>query len=59
MLEPPLDGAVQFRVTVVVVPGVATSPLGAKGAVMAGTTAFEAEEAADVPSELVAVTLKV
>ena len=59
MAAPPLDkGAVQVRTTSWL-PGVATRPVGAEGTAKAGTTAFEAEEAALVPTELVAVTLKV
>ena len=38
-------------------PGVATSPVGAEGAVGAGTTEFDGFEATPVPSELVAVTV--
>jgi hypothetical protein len=58
MTDPPLEGAAQLSKTVVL-PGVATRPVGAEGTVTAGTTALEAAELALVPSEFLAVTLKV
>jgi hypothetical protein len=57
IVEPPVAGAVQLRATVVLA-GVATTPVGTPGAVTAGTTALEALEAAPVPSEFVAVTVR-
>ena len=58
IVEPPLDtGAVQDTVTCVL-PETPLTEVGAPGA-EAGITAEEANEAAPVPAEFVAVTLKV
>ena len=58
IVEPPLDvGAVQVTVAWPL-PAVAATLVGAPGAA-AGVTLLEAAEAAPVPAELVAVTVKV
>jgi hypothetical protein len=55
-MDDPLPlGATQDRATVPF-PGVAMSPVGAEGAVGAGTTEFDGFEATPVPTEFVAVT---
>ena len=57
MAEPPLAGAAQLK-EIEVLAGVAVRPVGAEGTVTTGTTALEATEAIPVPSEFVAVTVK-
>ena len=59
MVLPPLDGAVQVTVAVVL-PAVAVTPVGAAGAVGAvGVTADVGDDAPLVPAPLVAVTTNV
>ena len=60
IVESPSDvGAVKATVAVVLPVAVAVPIVGASGAATAGTTATEGLEAIDVPTELVAVTVKV
>ena len=55
---PVLVGAVKLTVALPLLP-LAEIPVGAPGAIAAGVTADDALEAAPVPTELVAVTVKV
>ena len=60
IVESPSDvGAVKATVAVVLPVAVAVPIIGASGITAAGTTATEGLEAIDVPTELVAVTVKV
>ena len=56
---PPLDDGAPKATDAWALPAVAVLTLGAPGTVAAGVTLFEAAEAGPVPTELVAVTLKV
>ena len=57
MAEPLSEGAVQ-EILAAALPAIAETPVGAPGTV-AGTTAPDADDAADVPTVLVAVTVNV
>jgi hypothetical protein len=56
--EPPSFGAVKLTLALPLLP-LALIPVGTPGAVIAGITGADAVELALVPSELVAVTVKV
>ena len=56
--DPPSDAGALQEIVAWASPAVALAEVGAPGAV-AGVTAAEADEAAEVPAELVAVTVKV
>ena len=59
-MAPPLDdGAVQATVTDVAPAFVAMPTVGAPGTVTSGVTDIDAPDAADVPTEFVAVTVNV
>jgi hypothetical protein len=60
IVAPPFDaGAVQATVTDVALADVAVPIVGAPGTVAAGVAEFDAADATDVPTELVAVTVNV